>query len=49
MDYVADSQIIDRFNAGRQDVHDLIAPLIELSARSSSLIVGYGVTGSRCS
>ena len=42
MDYVADSQITDRFNAGRQDVHDLIAPLIELSARSSSLIVGYG-------
>ncbi len=42
MDYVADSQITDRFNAGRQDVQDLIAPLLELSARSSSLIVGYG-------
>jgi hypothetical protein len=42
MDYVADSQITDRFNSGRQDVQDLIAPLLELSARSSSLIVGYG-------
>jgi hypothetical protein len=42
MDYVVDSQITDRFNAGRQDVQDLIAPLIELSARSSSLLVGYG-------
>jgi hypothetical protein len=42
MESTVDSQITDRFKSGRQDVHDLIAPLIELASKSSSLIVGYG-------
>ena len=42
MESIVDSQITDRFKSGRQDVHDLIAPLIELASKSSSLIVGYG-------
>jgi hypothetical protein len=42
MENLVDSQITDRFKSGRQDVHHLIAPLIELASRSCSLIVGYG-------
>lgn len=42
MDTTVDRQITDRFKSGRQDVQDLIAPLIELASQSSSLVVGYG-------
>ena len=42
MDNFVDSQITDRFKSGRQDVHDLIAPLVKLASESSSLVVGYG-------
>lgn len=42
MDSTVDSQITDCFKSGRQNVQDLIAPLIELASQSSSLIVGYG-------
>jgi hypothetical protein len=41
MDNFVDSQITDRFKSGRQDVHDLIAPLVKLASESSSLVVGY--------
>ena len=42
MDNFVEREITDRFKSGRQDVHDLIAPLIELTQKSSSLVVGYG-------
>ena len=42
MDGTVDSQITDCFKSGRQNVQDLIAPLIELASQSSSLLVGYG-------
>ena len=42
MDSTVDTQITDCFKSGRQNVQDLIAPLIELASQSSSLVVGYG-------
>jgi hypothetical protein len=38
-----DFQISERFASGRCDVDELIAPLIDLTHESSSLVVGYGM------
>lgn len=38
-----DFQISERFADGRCDVDELIAPLIDLTHESSSLVVGYGM------
>lgn len=37
-----DRQIAQQYESGLQDVDSLIAPLIELSRESSSLVLGYG-------
>jgi hypothetical protein len=38
-----DFQISERFTSGRCNVEDLIAPLIDLTHESSSLVLGYGM------
>ncbi len=38
-----DFQISERFADSRCDVDELIAPLIGLTRRSSSLVIGYGM------
>lgn len=38
-----DFQISERFASGQCDVDDLIAPLVDLTHESSSLVVGYGM------
>lgn len=43
MNPYTDLQIKANFEAGKQDVESLIAPLIELAADSSTLILGYGL------
>lgn len=42
MKSLTDQQISHQFESGAQDVESLVAPLLELAADSSSLIVGYG-------
>ncbi len=43
MNTFTDDQIKKQFEAGRQDVNSLIAPLIALCEESSTLILGYGL------
>lgn len=43
MNPYTDLQIKARYEAGEQDVESLIAPLKELAAESSTLILGYGL------
>jgi len=43
MDPYTDLQIKNTFESGKQDVDSLIAPLVELSKDSSTLILGYGL------
>ncbi len=43
MNPYTDLQIKANFDAGKQDVDSLIAPLIELATDSSTLILGYGL------
>lgn len=43
MNPFTDLQIKSNFEAGKQDVESLIAPLKELAADSSTLILGYGL------
>lgn len=43
MNPYTDLQIKANFESGKQDVESLISPLIELSADSSTLILGYGL------
>lgn len=43
MNPYTDFQIKSQFQSGKQDVESLIAPLIELSQESSTLILGYGM------
>lgn len=43
MNPYTDLQIKTNFESGKQDVESLIAPLIELSSDSSTLILGYGL------
>jgi len=43
MNPITDLKIKTSFEAGQQNVESLIAPLIELAAESSTLILGYGL------
>ena len=43
MNPFTDLQIKTTFEAGNQDVESLIAPLVELSNDSSTLMLGYGL------
>lgn len=43
MNPYTDLQIKANFDSGKHDVESLIAPLVELSADSSTLILGYGL------
>jgi hypothetical protein len=47
MTNTTDQLIANRFEAGRTNVDDLVAPLEELAQDSSTLIVGYAPTASR--
>lgn len=46
MNTLTHQQIALRYKSGLHDVDSLIAPLIELSHESASLIIGYGITQS---
>lgn len=43
METLTDRKISNHYESGKQDLESLIAPLIELSEESSSLVVGYGL------